>query len=121
MVSLFCSLGVEAVIDNHDRLLRPGMFANARINTGDTRRTAVVPPGAILVEAGVHRVFVVHDGAIEERVVTILERNAERVVIGDGLQPGEQVATERLSELADGMRVAGPAPSAPKPPQPPKR
>jgi RND family efflux transporter MFP subunit len=98
-------LMVEAVIENDDGLLRPGMFARARIDTGETKQTAVVPARAVLSLAGVERVFVVRDGSIEERVVTIADRTSEEVVIDTGVEAGEQVATDHVGELADGMHV----------------
>jgi RND family efflux transporter MFP subunit len=99
------SLTVEAVLDNDDGLLRPGMFASARIATGETREMAVVPPRAVLSRAGVERAFVVVDGTVEERVLTIAERSSDEVVVSDGIAPGEQVVTDRLDDLADGMHV----------------
>lgn len=105
-------LTVEAVVPNSDRLLRPGLFATARIETGTTQDVAVVPPGAVSTEAGVDRVFVVADGIVQERVVSVAERGEQEIVIVEGLRGGEQVATSGLDRLADGIRVA---PSAPAP------
>ncbi len=99
-------LVVEATIDNTDGSLRPGLFAQARIDLGGTRNAAVIPESAVLVEAGTPRAFVIVDGVVEERILTILERSGEEVVVGDGVRPGERVATESLDQLADGERVA---------------
>lgn len=120
-------LTVEAVIPNADRLLRPGLFATARIETGTTRPMAVVPASAVLTEAGVDRVFVVVNGAIEERVVSVADRGSEEITLAEGLAAGEVVATDALARLADGVPVtvagnpaaaggataAAPAPAAP--------
>ncbi len=100
------SLTVEAVLDNEDGTLRPGMFARARIASGETRETAVIPAEAVLPLAGVERVFVVKDDVVEERVITVAERTSDEVVVREGVAPGEQVATDHIGELADGMRVA---------------
>ncbi|UJR79727.1 Efflux RND transporter periplasmic adaptor subunit [Sandaracinus amylolyticus] len=114
-------LTVEAIVPNPERLLRPGLFATARIETGSQQDVAVVPASAVMTEAGVDRVFVVVDGAIEERVVSIAERSSEEIVIAEGLRPGEEVATDALDQLGDGVRVApagaatAAAPSAPTP------
>lgn len=104
-------LTVEAVVPNPDGLLRPGLFANARLSTGGTREVAVVPPEAVLSRAGVHRAFVVSDGRVEERVVTISDGPDGSVVIEDGVSAGETVAIERLDQLSDGstVRVGGAA------------
>jgi len=68
---------------------------------------AAVPAAAVLTQAGVSRVFIVRDGQIVESVVSIAERDAERVTISRGVSAGDVVATERLEQLADGMRIQG--------------
>lgn len=104
-------LVVEAVVPNSDEQfrLRPGMFARARILLGSTEAMAAVPASAVLTQAGVSRVFILRDGRIVESVVSIAERDPERVTISRGLSPGDVVATERLEQLADGMRITGAA------------
>ncbi len=102
-------LVVEAVIPNSDPeyRLRPGMFAHARILLGETQQMAAVPATAVLTQAGVSRVFILRDGLVVESVVSIAERDAERVTISRGVSPGDVVATDRLEELTDGMRISG--------------
>jgi RND family efflux transporter MFP subunit len=98
-------LTVEAVVPNAERVLRPGLFATARLDTGTTEEVAVVPAAAVRTAAGVSRVFVVRDGAIEERVVSIAAREGDTVVIAEGLGAGEQVAVSELDRLGDGVQV----------------
>src|SRR5690606_38659906 len=68
-------LTVEALVPNPDRLLRPGLFARARLETGGTEEVAVVPNAAVQTAAGVSRIFVVRDERIEERVISIADRS----------------------------------------------
>lgn len=100
---------VEAVVPNSDPQyrLRPGMFARARILLGRTESMAAVPASAVLTQAGVSRVFILRDGRVVESVVSIAARETDRVTISRGVSPGDVVATERLEELADGMRISG--------------
>jgi RND family efflux transporter MFP subunit len=98
-------LAVEAIVPNPERLLRPGLFATARIETGQTQEVAVVPTSAVMTEAGVDRVFVVNDNVVEERVVSVANRGSAEVVIAEGVRAGEVVAVESLDRLADGVRV----------------
>jgi RND family efflux transporter MFP subunit len=105
-------LTVEAVVPNPDRVLRPGLFAQARLSTGGTREVAVVPPDAVYTQAGVDRVFVVEGGRVEERVVSVSDRTSERVVIAEGVRAGEMVAIDSLDQLADGVAVTVEAGSA---------
>lgn len=99
------ALVVEAVVPNPDRLLRPGLFATARLYLGGEADVTIVPEAAVQTRAGVSRVFVVKDGTIQERVVTLGERHGQDVVLTSGLAGGEQVATDELDNLADGVAV----------------
>lgn len=99
------SLVAEAVIPNPDGALRPGLFATARVNLGTRRAAVAIPVRAVRSEAGAHRVFVVANGRVSERVVTIIDRNEREVLVERGVTAGERVATERLDSLADGVAV----------------
>ncbi len=96
---------VLAVIPNTDGRLRPGMFVTARIGLGGTQEVAVLPPAAVTTSAGVSRAFVVADGRVQERVVTVLERNNDEVIVRVGVSGGETVATSALDQLGDGAAV----------------
>jgi len=99
------SLIAEAVIPNEDGVLRPGLFATARIALGTQRPAVAVPARAVLSEAGAHRVFVVAGGRVQERVVTVASRAGDLVLIERGVNPGERVATDNLTRLGDGIPV----------------
>lgn len=101
---------VEAVVDNRDRRLIPGMFATARIHIGDPRRP-VVPATAVRDEGSLHHLFVVHDGRLEERLVQLGEKKDGLVAVLDGVKPGEQVAKTPAS-LMDGQPVTAPSKGA---------
>jgi membrane fusion protein (multidrug efflux system) len=101
---------VEAVVDNHDRRLLPGMFATARIHIGDPKRP-VVPVSAVRDEGSLHHLFVVHDGRLEERLVQLGEKKDGLVAVLDGVKPGEQVAKTPAS-LTDGQPVTAPSKGA---------
>jgi hypothetical protein len=65
-----------------------------------------IPSDAVLSEAGVHRVFIIgSDHKIQERVVTIAERNGATTLVERGVAAGERVALGRLDRLADGVTV----------------
>jgi RND family efflux transporter MFP subunit len=99
------SLTVEAVVPNPDGLLRPGLFAAARLQTGGEQTVTEVPAIAVRTAAGVSRVFVVVDDHIEERVISVADRTSETVTVADGLQPGERVAVDELDQLGDGTPI----------------
>jgi len=99
------SLTVEAVVPNEDGLLRPGLFATARLQTGTTETVSELPAVAVQTAAGVSRVFVIEGGTVRERVVSISDRTADTVIIAEGLSAGDQVAVDGFDRLGDGIAV----------------
>ena len=61
------SITVEAVVENADRRLKPGFFANAGIVTRSDTEALVVPETAVLNFAGVTKLFVIREGIAYER------------------------------------------------------
>ncbi|MDQ7858577.1 MAG: efflux RND transporter periplasmic adaptor subunit [Armatimonadota bacterium] len=111
------------VLPNPDGALRPGMFARATV-VFDTRQALLIPSDAITRRGEAVVVFVVKDGVVEERPVTIGYVAGGRSEIVAGLRPGEAIVTAGQQGLRDGMpvtvgRPAGPArPGAPGENQP---
>lgn len=101
------SLTVEALVDNHERQLKAGFFANAAIVTRRDDDAVMVPPEALITFAGVTKLFVIADNAAHERQVQPGTRSAEGLIeITQGLRAGELVATSGLSKLQNGAAVS---------------
>lgn len=107
------TLMVEAEIPNREGQLRPGSFANARIVTASAETAIVVPSNSIVSFAGVDKVLVVKEGRASEKRVTTGRREADRVEIVAGLEPGELVI-QAPGSIVEGtpVRVAGGLPPA---------
>jgi membrane fusion protein (multidrug efflux system) len=100
------SVAVEALVDNHDRKLKPGFFANAAVVTRTDDRALMVPQEALITFAGVTKLFVIRDGTAHERQVHTGSRGTGGLVeIVDGIAPDEQVATSGLTKLENGIAV----------------
>jgi membrane fusion protein (multidrug efflux system) len=100
------SVAVEAIIENHDRQLKPGFFANAAVVTRTDDRALMVPQEALVTFAGVTKLFVIVDGTARERQVQTGTRGSGGLVeIVEGVQPDEVVATSGLSKLGNGVAV----------------
>lgn len=95
---------VEAIVDNPQQRLLPGMFSLARIETGRSNKP-VVPMRAIRGEGTKSRIFAVVQGRLEERLVQVGERDGELVAIEKGATPGERIASNGSTDLRDGLRV----------------
>jgi len=93
---------VEVQNSEQNRELLPGTFLHARI-TGTAQADAVVIPREAIFN---EHVFVVgEDRLIERRPVRQGRRLKSLVMITEGLDGGEQIATTNLSILQDGREV----------------
>jgi multidrug efflux pump subunit AcrA (membrane-fusion protein) len=100
------SLLVEGEIPNESGALRPGSFAEGIITVNPQARGFSVPRGSLISFAGVERVFVVRDGALEDRVVKSGRRlPGDKVEIVSGLEPGVAVVLEATDRMSKGQRV----------------
>ena len=101
------ALIVEAVVDNPQGLLKPGLFVTARIEQSAPTPGVLVPASAVQTVSGTSRVYVVMDDHVEERIVTTGPPSDDRVEITSGLKAGDVVATGTLvAKLADGTPIA---------------
>jgi RND family efflux transporter MFP subunit len=99
------ALTVEAMVPNEDAELKPGMFATALVEQAIQTVALLVPAAAVREISGTSRVFVVDGDRVEERIVTTGQTIEALVEIRQGLKAGEQVATENVGQLVDGMKV----------------
>lgn len=99
------ALVVEAVVDNTDGRLKPGLFATARIEQASKTAALLVPATAVQKTATANRVFVVVGDHAEERLITIGQAEGERVEATSGLAAGDRVVVSGLERLKDGVLV----------------
>ncbi len=97
-------LVVEALVENPERLLIPGMFADAELTTG-TRQLPSVPKRALLARDNQSHAFVVVDGRLEERILALGPDVGDRVSVVKGVADGERVVVADLGTLKNGERV----------------
>lgn len=100
------ALTIEATVPNPKGELKPGFFATARIEQPTKAPGILVPASAIQTTSGTSRVYVVNDGRVEERIVTVGQTVGDVVEITNGVKAGERVATKNVGQLADGMKVS---------------
>ncbi|MEW5984130.1 MAG: efflux RND transporter periplasmic adaptor subunit [Acidobacteriota bacterium] len=112
------ALTVEAVVANEDGTLKPGMFASAELRMPAEKLSLVVPTTAVQAVEGISRVYVIRDGAAEERIVTTGATAGAVTEILKGLSEGDDVAVDNVMRLSDGVRVkaVAVAPAAGRPP-----
>jgi cobalt-zinc-cadmium efflux system membrane fusion protein len=95
------SLKVRVVLPNPDRKLKPAMFANIHL-IAPKKRIITVPSTAVLHEGDATFVMVKRqDGSYEKRKVVSSGNQGDKVEIGGGLQPGENVVTSGAELVRD--------------------
>ena len=103
---------VRAELPNPESLLRPGMLLSVEVASA-TRAALVVPEiavGSIGVQQFVYRVEA--DGSARQIQITLGARRAGEVEVVTGLEEGQQVVTDGLVRMRDGIKVVARAPAA---------
>ena len=134
---------VRGEIQNDEKKLLPGMFANVSVSAGSPREVVTLPRTAVVYSLYGDSVYVLKTPApkpgeaqaaqpqagvkpsdalyeVERRFVRVGETHGDRVEIADGVKAGETVVSEGQVKLFPGMRVridpkAGLAPMNPMP------
>lgn len=97
---------VEALIVNHEALLKPGFFVKATIPSSFVVDSLFVPEDALLYVYGVYKVFVIDGNTVKEKEVKIGERSGTEVEILEGLAQGDRIAVaSKGQELKEGALV----------------
>ena len=97
---------VKARAPNQDRMLKPGMFIEARLATETRENAVVIPEDALQPLRTANVVWAIVDGKASRRVVELGARAQGVVEILNGVKAGEQVVVGGLERMADGMPVA---------------
>jgi RND family efflux transporter MFP subunit len=114
------ALTVEALVANPDGVLKPGLFATAEL-ARPAEDALMIDKRAVHAAGKTSRVFVVKDGVLEERIVTVGQQKDPLVEILGGLDAGTIVALPGATPLAEGLhvraaaddgRASAPAPSS---------
>jgi len=96
---------VEALVENGDRVLKPGFFAKGVVHTHRDENVMAVPEDAISTLAGVSTVYVIENGRARQQQVTLGARQDTLVEVTSGLKGDETLATTNLSQMATGVSV----------------
>jgi membrane fusion protein (multidrug efflux system) len=109
------TLRVRAEFPNKEKLLRPGMFSRVRVDLGKRPNTVTVPERAIVELQGKTFVWLVDgDGKATQHSVQTGEQVGPRIIINEGLKPGDRIIVEGVHKVREGMPVTiAPTASAP--------
>ena len=91
---------------NPARLLKVGMFAQARIAVGGRKGTLTVPPSAVAKdEAGEAAVYVVANGVAQRTPVKVGLETPDAVEITSGVSEGQSILTSSVHGLGDKAKL----------------
>jgi multidrug efflux system membrane fusion protein len=100
------TIKLKAEFKNPERRLWPGQFINVALTLSTQSNAVVVPAEAVQVGPEGQHVFVIKpDNSVEVRPVVVARTDEGEAVIGNGLQPGEQIVREGQFLLGPGSRI----------------
>jgi membrane fusion protein (multidrug efflux system) len=106
---------VRATFENRDGRLRPGMFANVTVRSGQEDRVLTIPATAVVFAPYGDSVFALEKGkdkagrdatVAKQKFVRLGERRGDLVAVTDGLTPGERIVSSGAFKLRNGVTVA---------------
>ena len=110
------SIGVTIELANPKETLRAGQYALARATLADDTDRLTLPATALGKTSGQDHVWVIENGALARRAVTVGRRDDRegRVEVLQGVTPASQVLAARFDNLREGAKATiVPARSAP--------
>ncbi len=99
------TLRMRAIAPNPDFRFFPGAYARVEVDLRELEDALLIPSEALVPEITGYHVFLLSDGLVSVRAVEIGTRTDRRVVIREGLAPGDTVITTGLLQIREGMRV----------------
>ena len=106
---------VRATFPNADGRLRPGLFANVEVSSGQKRRVLVIPATAVQFAPYGDTVFAIEEkpapggkgsAVVQQKFVRLGERRGDFVAVVSGLSPGERIVSSGGFKLRNGVAVA---------------
>jgi RND family efflux transporter MFP subunit len=100
------TLTVRGVFGNAKHVMLPGMFVRVRVPTTTEDNALLVPDAALgNDQSGRYLLVVNKDNVVEQRIVTIGDREGSLRVIEKGLKPDDQVIVAGLMRAVPGQKV----------------
>lgn len=107
-------LQLKGYVPNDDRRLRPGLFANIRVEIGRREQALIVPEEAIAYDPNGSFVWRVGEGDKAERVpVALGARRGGEVQVKTGLRPGDRIVAGGTHKVSPGGAILAAPPPAP--------
>ena len=99
------TIKVKALFPNKDNSLFPNQFVNVRLQLDTLKDVLVVPTAAVQRGAQGSYVYVVADGQVALRKLTLQATDGDWSAVQGDIKPGEQVVTDGADRLRDGGKA----------------
>ncbi|MBS0289596.1 MAG: efflux RND transporter periplasmic adaptor subunit [Proteobacteria bacterium] len=99
------NIQVEALINNPQKILLPGMFASVEIATGKPEKHLTLPQTAISYNPYGEIAYIVKEGKAQQTFVTTGDKRGDQVTVLKGLKEGDEVVTSGQLKLKNGSAV----------------
>jgi RND family efflux transporter MFP subunit len=100
------TMHTEVDVRNPERVLMPGLYAEAELGLDEKENVSTVPLQALSHQGNKATVFVVnHDGELDDRAVQVGLQTTSDAEILSGVNEGEQVVVSDRSGLKAGQKV----------------
>ncbi|MTI70992.1 MAG: efflux RND transporter periplasmic adaptor subunit [Firmicutes bacterium] len=96
---------VKIYMENNNGLIKPGMFAQVRLDTNIKNNTMVVKSEAVVEENGEKVVFIISDNIAKLRKVNVGLDTGEYIEILGGLKGNEKLIIKGQNYVEDGSKV----------------
>lgn len=99
------SVEIEVEIANNENILKPGFFVSGKIITGVNNEAVAIPNEALMIYAGVTKVFIIRDGKAYAQKVKLGRAFLNKIEIIEGLKGNETLAVSNLTKLFNESKV----------------
>jgi RND family efflux transporter MFP subunit len=100
------TIKTRVVFPNPKNILRAGLTCNMRVLNQNSANTILIPFKAVVEQMGEYSVFVVNGNKVTQRKISTGMQINDKVIVREGLQPGETIVTEGTQKLRDKSVVA---------------
>ncbi len=99
------TIRVRLVFPNPERKLRAGLSCIIHVLNSSDHEQLVIPSKSLLEQMSEYFVFVVDSQKVKQTKVSLGAQFADRVVVTSGLQKGQQIVTDGIQKLRNGVMV----------------
>ena len=99
------TIRIRVFFPNAKNILRAGLTCNLRVQASSSTESLLIPYKAVVEQMGEYFVYIVMNGRVSQRKVSLGMRINDMVIVKDGLQLADQIVTEGVQKLRDNSPV----------------